>query len=282
MKKVCAEEPRVGTYLEAPGFLRVPYILSGYRLNHHIKDCLESLFGIHNETVNIWTHIIGATFAFYFLYRLIAFDYREGIMNFLMPLVYDFGFGYSLALSSVFHGFNCINEHYHYTLRIADFCGIGVAILGSCAPVAYYTFTCSPLSLFLWLGLVTILFPLFLWMPFATFFHDKRMLRTMLFVVAALIPFFCIAQYWLMYGFGQRIEKILFYKVLETYFWYGLGIILYVTRIPEKFWPGSFDTFGASHQLWHVLCAYGMYRIHLGVYDARDFRLSDWACLNHP
>ncbi len=28
--------PRIGTYLEAPGFLRVPYILHGYRLNHRI------------------------------------------------------------------------------------------------------------------------------------------------------------------------------------------------------------------------------------------------------
>lgn len=34
---------------------------------------------------------------------------------------------------------------------------------------------------------------------------------------------------------------------------YILGACLYMARIPERLSPGTFDYFGASHQLFHVL-----------------------------
>lgn len=37
-----------------------PHILSYYRANYNFRRSLRSLFGIHNETGNIWTHLIGA------------------------------------------------------------------------------------------------------------------------------------------------------------------------------------------------------------------------------
>lgn len=36
------------------------HLLRGYRpLNESYTQCLASLFHIHNETVNIWTHLLG-------------------------------------------------------------------------------------------------------------------------------------------------------------------------------------------------------------------------------
>ena len=34
------------------------YIVSGYRMNYSLLQTLLSLFSIHNETINIWTHLI--------------------------------------------------------------------------------------------------------------------------------------------------------------------------------------------------------------------------------
>ena len=32
----------------------------GYRINHNrYMDCVRSVFAVHNETANIWSHIIG-------------------------------------------------------------------------------------------------------------------------------------------------------------------------------------------------------------------------------
>ncbi|KAL8492056.1 hypothetical protein ACS0TY_023613 [Phlomoides rotata] len=33
---------------------------------------------------------------------------------------------------------------------------------------------------------------------------------------------------------------------------YGVGVVFYVTRIPERWRPGVFDVVGHSHQIFHV------------------------------
>jgi hypothetical protein len=58
------EEPTVGKIHEAPEFLRDnEFIHSGYRINFDSYwKILKSLFVLHNEFVNVWSHILGALF----------------------------------------------------------------------------------------------------------------------------------------------------------------------------------------------------------------------------
>jgi hypothetical protein len=35
-----------------------PFIFHGYRIYHKTPDCLRSIFTLHNETLNIWSHLI--------------------------------------------------------------------------------------------------------------------------------------------------------------------------------------------------------------------------------
>ena len=35
-----------------------PFIVNGYRIHHTAKDCFISMFTLHNETMNIWTHFM--------------------------------------------------------------------------------------------------------------------------------------------------------------------------------------------------------------------------------
>ncbi|CAH0489940.1 unnamed protein product [Peronospora farinosa] len=49
--------------LHAEGFAYLAdnsYIRSGYRLHYSTRDCFLSLFELHNETLNVWTHIVGS------------------------------------------------------------------------------------------------------------------------------------------------------------------------------------------------------------------------------
>lgn len=39
-----------------------PYILSGYRERTTFGGCLKSVLVLHNETINIWSHLIGFVF----------------------------------------------------------------------------------------------------------------------------------------------------------------------------------------------------------------------------
>ncbi len=44
------------------------HITQGYRLNHKSPfQIVRSLFVLHNETINIWSHLIGAIIVFSFI-----------------------------------------------------------------------------------------------------------------------------------------------------------------------------------------------------------------------
>jgi hypothetical protein len=54
-------ETFIGHFLNAPAFLRDnEYILRGYRIGFNTKEkILKSFFMLHNETVNVWSHMLG-------------------------------------------------------------------------------------------------------------------------------------------------------------------------------------------------------------------------------
>ena len=56
-----------------------PSILEGYRMNLGLKRTILSLFRIHNETGNIWTHLLGSIF---FLALIFVISYEQGFLDF--------------------------------------------------------------------------------------------------------------------------------------------------------------------------------------------------------
>ena len=46
------------------------YIIKGYRAGYSVTDCFQSLFQIHNETVNIYTH---GNILFVFFFAIVAY-----------------------------------------------------------------------------------------------------------------------------------------------------------------------------------------------------------------
>jgi Haemolysin-III related len=65
IKKSYIEEegPKIISLDQVPLFRKLfisvhPFILNGYRIHHTAKDCFFSIFKLHNETLNIWTHLI--------------------------------------------------------------------------------------------------------------------------------------------------------------------------------------------------------------------------------
>lgn len=51
------------------------YVLSGYRFYRTSKECLKSLFKLHNETMNIWSHLLG--FLFFSCLSIYVFQVKE-------------------------------------------------------------------------------------------------------------------------------------------------------------------------------------------------------------
>ena len=48
---------------EVPHWAHRPHVAQGYRRNLTAAQCLCSLFTLHNETGNIWTHVLGCALA---------------------------------------------------------------------------------------------------------------------------------------------------------------------------------------------------------------------------
>jgi adiponectin receptor len=51
--------------------------------------------------------------------------------------------------------------------------------------------------------------------------------------------------------YSQEVQRTL-PKVLITFLLFGVGFFFYVSKLPERWYPGKFDIAFQSHQIWHV------------------------------
>jgi adiponectin receptor len=52
------------------------------------------------------------------------------------------------------------------------------------------------------------------------------------------------------------VRSMLLPGLINMFACYGLGFFFFISRVPERFFPGKFDVWLHSHQLWH-LCVLG-------------------------
>ena len=76
------------------------------------------------------------------------------------------------------------------------------------------------------------------------------------------------------YGLDQLRRTIgLDWVVLQGVL-YILGAVIYAARVPERLKPGSFDIWGSSHQIFHVLVVLAAASHLVGLVKAFDFEHS--------
>ena len=75
----------IGKYEEAPDYLKDnEYIKTGYLLNiNSVSKVFRSLFKCHNETMNVWTHILGTFTAIFLIFYtgIYISAYKEKIIS---------------------------------------------------------------------------------------------------------------------------------------------------------------------------------------------------------
>jgi len=45
------------------------------------------------------------------------------------------------------------------------------------------------------------------------------------------------------------------------------GLVVYATKVPERYCPGKFDIWGHSHQIWHICVLGGIVLTYFGAFD---------------
>lgn len=260
-----------------------PYLVSGYRImptNNYI-NCAKSVFFMHNETVNFWTHCVPAIswilIGLWVLPELFAeYDFMDAFMFF----VHILGCFCVFTFSSVYHMFKCNSvKDYHWFVAL-DFSGI-LSIIGSGNAFGpYFDYTCYPgyrtflVSTAIIAGiLLAALVPMIVK-------YRLTVLRTGLFVAYAFFGLFC----WLFKA--HVLESGQFEN--EKYETFGSIILMYVLscsamvirnlKYPERWKPRIFDNWGASHQIFHVLTALSSYPVFFTYYTLFKSGYFRYAC----
>lgn len=86
-----------------------------------------------------------------------------------------------------------------------------------------------------------------------------RVVRALIYVCMSVVfPVTWLIMVGVRYGFYSVAIVTLFYKGMGySLLGYGCGIFFYLSRIPERFWPGKFDYFLQSHMNWHLCVVAG-------------------------
>eukprot|EP01086_Lenisia_limosa_P017923 TRINITY_DN9428_c0_g1_i1.p1 TRINITY_DN9428_c0_g1~~TRINITY_DN9428_c0_g1_i1.p1 ORF type:complete len:331 (-),score=-0.79 TRINITY_DN9428_c0_g1_i1:57-1049(-) len=122
--------PRLCKEQKVPSFARDLYITDEYRQDYTFTESLWSLFSMHNETVNIWTHLMGFVVSFLVLLAFVGFPSlfnADNTAEHARAAMQIFLCGTSILYfcSSLAHTLSC-NWKYRHSIWMIDYLGIGV------------------------------------------------------------------------------------------------------------------------------------------------------------
>ena len=137
------------------------FIRSGYRpTSYSVRACLASLGYLHNESVNIWTHLLGSA-AFLLggllLYALVAPRYASASDSDVLVFACFLGGAFvCLSMSATFHTLSNHSPEVAMWGNKLDYTGIVFLIVGSYVPALYYGFFCHKYLMTFYLATVSL------------------------------------------------------------------------------------------------------------------------------
>ncbi|KAH6692356.1 mPR-like GPCR protein [Plectosphaerella plurivora] len=261
------------------------HILTGYRpLTPSVRFCLASLGSLHNETVNIYSHLIPGALALLGNAAILAY-FRTHFPGALLAdqLVFHIfltGSVTCFGVSASYHALLCHSKKYHDLWLRLDYLAIIAQILGSFISGIYMGFYCEPGPRALHWGMIGCL-------SLATcvvMLHpglqsqEYRLLRLYTFVATGLSGFAPIFHAMALFPHDQ-LEK---HMGVRYYYLEGIfiltGALIYALHFPEKWHPVRFDIFGASHQIFHICVVLGAASHFYGILSAYQYTYDHPRC----
>lgn len=257
---------------ETPTYLRRPYILRGYRVSYTFWRCVQSVWSVHNESGNIWTHALGFVYFAWLLAACGSEDFAT-VADSYMCVLYCVGVCICMLLSSMFHTFNCQSPDHSQCWFRLDQNGINVQFLVSYIPGLYYGFMCYPgLQKFYVVVIAAHMAAAFFVAntprcrnsPSFTKVYNALMIEIGAFALIPIGHWYCLAS--------KDEVRLFIPEMLKTLVLYGLGVIFFLSRYPEKAFPGVFDYAFSSHQIWHVFVFAAAFKFYQSLQTMMRYR----------
>ncbi|XP_076614896.1 progestin and adipoQ receptor family member 3-like isoform X3 [Chaetodon auriga] len=180
-----------------------------------------------------------------------------------------------------YHLFSCHRSEKTSRRWLAlDYAGISVGILGCYVPGIFYAFYCNAFwrQVYL-LTVLSLILAVFCAQVHPRYLsNDWRRIRMTIFCCVAGISVVPACHWvWLNGGFTSDAVQLFLPRVIVMYLIAGSAFMFYVTKIPERYFPGQLNYLGASHQVWHILVVVMFYWWHQTAVHIMRFRHSQ-AC----
>ena len=256
---------------EVPELMRCPHIDKGYRPSGSLSwsQVAGSLWRAHNETGNVWTHLLPAPYFAYETLRVLlsdarGFDRRSDRLAFA-------GFTASaaalLGASSAFHLGCCKDPAAFRTLQLCDYEGINLLMSGMYLPGVWFSHgqlhPRTALAYFAVVALVGLRVSGTNWARRNRSAEGRGRVRKLLALEGTwgvLVVAHFVAKHWAGRGGGggtpPQVRQFL-RAVGGMWGAFGVGFLFFLSGFPECCAPGKFDLVGHSHQWWHVCCVAG-------------------------
>lgn len=258
------------------------FLQTGHRppLNS-FRACFSSIFRVHTETGNIWTHLLGCVMfigiAAYFLstpaMELPPWDKAVFGVFFAGAII-------CLGLSFAYHTVHCHSELVGKLFSKLDYCGIAMLIIGSFVPWLYYSFYCQFSAKLIYLSVVIVLgissIVVSMWDRFGE--PKYRPVRAGVFMgfgLSGVVPAF---HYAISEGWFKALSQASLGWLILMGCLYILGAMFYALRVPERFFPGKCDIWFQSHQIFHVLVIAAAFVHYHGISEMAMYRMAIGEC----
>ena len=245
------------------------FLVAGHRpqLNSY-RACFKSIFRIHTETGNIWTHLLGClAFICMATYIVTLNSPSMSLADKVVYFTYCVGAIVCLGFSWLFHTLYCHSEPVGKLFSKLDYCGISVMVMASFVPWIYYCFYCDTATKFIYLAMSTSLGLLCILVSLRDEFSIPkfRPVRAGLFVAFGCSGFIPAIHFLYEHGVFHSVYVVPGGWLVLMAVLYLTGAMVYAFRFPECFWPGKFDLWGQSHQIFHCFVVAGAFVNYHGI-----------------
>lgn len=231
------------------------HILSGYRFIplENWGVLLKSTFQLHNETVNIHSHLAGAIIVMPLFWPSKGFDDHTTWADRLVQTIYLIAAMKCLVSSVVWHIFSgCASAKWFERAACVDYSGVALLVAASVWTTIYNEFYCQP-NLALLYSLTTLVVGIVgAVLPWAAWFNQRenKPWRIVVFLTMCFTSLAPFAHAVFEHGLFETLNFLS--PILPSLLCYIIGLIFYAFNWPERAWPGRFDIFFHAHQIWHV------------------------------
>ncbi|KAL4226246.1 Adiponectin receptor protein 2 [Mactra antiquata] len=261
------------------------YLLFGHRkVLNSFRACFKSVFRIHTETGNIWTHLIGMIMFVCIATYTLSSRYIDWMwQDITVHSVFFGGAILCLTFSWVYHTVFCHSENVYKLFSKLDYCGIAMLTVGSFVPWLYYGFFCHPVAHMVYLVSIIVLgtscIVVSLFDKFAS--PAYRPLRAGLFIALGLTGVIPAVHFIIIEGLYPATFEYGLLNLIAMALLYIGGALMYAFRVPESIFPGKFDIWCQSHQIFHI-CVIVAALVHFyGINIISRARLND-KCVEFP